>query len=429
MPTNPVKGAYDMSKQEINFTQQTLNQLPAAERGKRVYYYDTRQAGLQIAVTDRGAKSFYVYRKIKGKPTRVFLGAYPDMKIEQARKAAQKTLGKIADNIDPVAEKRAERVKSVALQKVFADYLTARKNLKPYTIYQYERILDVAFEDWLNKPLLSITKDMIAKRHTELGTKRGEHYANGAMRVLRALFNFADGQYEGPQGRSLVPENPVKRLSQTRAWYPNKRRDSVIKPHQLPAWFKAVLDLKATDERGGAGTVADFLLVLLFTGLRLNEAAKLTWEQVDFKAKTLTILDTKNRSDHVLPLSDYLHDLLETRHGRASGAYVFPGEGKAGHLVEPRRQVRKVIEHSGVDFLIHDLRRTFVTVAESLDIPAYALKRLLNHKSTNDVTAGYIVIDAQRLLKPMQDITDYLLSVAEIKPKATVKSISSRRTK
>ena len=108
-----------MSKQTINFTQQTLNRLPPAEPGTRAYFYDTRQAGLQIAVTDRGSKSFYLYRKIKGSPTRILLGPYPGMTIERARKAAQKVLGKLADDIDVVAEKRAERAKSVPLQQVF----------------------------------------------------------------------------------------------------------------------------------------------------------------------------------------------------------------------------------------------------------------------------------------------------------------------
>ncbi len=56
-----------------------------------------------------------------------------------------------------------------------------------------------------------------------------------------------------------------------------------------------------------------------------------------------------------------------------------------------------VIQNSGVRFMIHDLRRTFITIAESLDISAYALKRLLNHKMNNDVTAGHIIIDAERL--------------------------------
>lgn len=61
------------------------------------------------------------------------------------------------------------------------------------------------------------------------------------------------------------------------------------------------------------------------------------------------------------------------------------------------------------------MRRTFITVAESLDISAYALKRLLNHKMSNDVTAGYIIKDAERLRDPMQRITDHLLKLAGVK--------------
>ncbi len=62
-------------------------------------------------------------------------------------------------------------------------------------------------------------------------------------------------------------------------------------------------------------------------------------------------------------------------------------------------------------FLItpHDLRRTFITVAESLDISAYAAKRLVNHKMSGDVTAGYIIADVELLRDPMQKITDHLL--------------------
>ena len=56
-----------------------------------------------------------------------------------------------------------------------------------------------------------------------------------------------------------------------------------------------------------------------------------------------------------------------------------------------------MVNDSGVSFSAHDLRRTFITIAESLDISVYALKRLLNHKMTNDVTAGYIITDVERL--------------------------------
>ena len=77
---------------------------------------------------------------------------------------------------------------------------------------------------------------------------------------------------------------------------------------------------------------------------------------------------------------------------------------------DPNKQMKLVIETSRVTFTPHDLRRTFITVAESLDISAYALKRLANHKMANDVTAGYIIGDAERLRIPMQRITDYLLT-------------------
>ena len=91
--------------------------------------------------------------------------------------------------------------------------------------------MHTAFPDWQNKPLLSITKDKIVNRHTVLGEERGQAYANLSMRLIRALFNFAAGQYEDLQGRSLISENPTKRLSQTRAWYRVDRRQTFIKSH------------------------------------------------------------------------------------------------------------------------------------------------------------------------------------------------------
>ena len=52
---------------------------------------------------------------------------------------------------------------------------------------------------------------------------------------------------------------------------------------------------------------------------------------------------------------------------------------------------------------------------ESLDIPAYALKRMLNHSDGADVTAGYIVASVERLREPMQKVSDYLLRAMKIK--------------
>jgi integrase len=249
---------------------------------------------------------------------------------------------------------------------------------------------------------VKISVSKVAKQHTMLGQEHGEAYANLAMRVLRALFNFAAGKYEDSQGRSLIIDNPVRRLSQTRAWYRVERRQTFIKAHELVPWYEGIQKLENE-------TFRDYLLLIVFTGLRRQEAAKLRRDQVDFKARSLTITDTKNHESHTLPLSDYLLGLLHHRLESTTSDFLFPGPGAGGHIIEPRKQIAKVITTSGIAFTVHDLRRTFITVAESLDIPAYALKRLLNHKMQNDVTAGYIMTHIERLRKPMQQINDFML--------------------
>ncbi len=124
-----------------------------------------------------------------------------------------------------------------------------------------------------------------------------------------------------------------------------------------------------------------------------------------------TITDTKNHEAHTPPLSDYLLDLLHRRLENTASNFGFPGTDAGAYIIEPRKQISKVTASTGISFTVHDLRRTFITVAESFNIPAYALKRSLNHKMQNDVTAGYIIADAEHLRKPMQQITDVLLKL------------------
>ena len=56
----------------------------------------------------------------------------------------------------------------------------------------------------------------------------------------------------------------------------------------------------------------------------------------------------------------------------------------------------------------HDLRRTYVTVAENTDISALALKALVNHSLGDDVTAGYVQMTVDRLRDPAQRVADRL---------------------
>lgn len=74
-------------------------------------------------------------------------------------------------------------------------------------------------------------------------------------------------------------------------------------------------------------------------------------------------------------------------------------------MKELKRAVEAIIKKSDIDFCIHDLRRTFTSIAEQ-EVSYGFLKRLLNHYTGNDVTAGYLVISTEQLRVPMQRITN-----------------------
>ena len=402
----------------MKLTKSAIEKLPTPE-GAPAFHRDDELRGFGVKVSTAGLKSFFLEKRVAGKVKRISIGRFGELTAEQARKEAVKLAGQIATGGDPAAEKKRAKLEAKTLAEVFADYQEARKDLKPRTVADMGNAFKEVYPDWLDKPLTKITPDMVKKRHQKHGEERSEARANLAMRYLRALFNFAQAQYQDDAGKPLVDGNPVKALSQTRAWYRVDRRQTVIKPHELGAWVNAVLALPGVDMR-------DYFMAVLLTGMRREEALKLAWEDVDMAAKTFTLRDPKNHQDHSLPMPDYLFELLARRKAVAASEFVFADS--AGRRISNFRYAQAAVEKaSGVSFCIHDLRRTFATVAESLDIPGYALKRLLNHANGADVTAGYIVANVERLREPMQKITDYVLKSAGLKETAEVISLEQKR--
>ncbi len=382
---------------------------PPLNKGKtdQAFYRDSSIPGFGLRVTSSGGKSFIVEKRIEGKVKRVTLGKYGQLTLEQARDEARRFLDKVKSGTNPVSVKHNKRMENTTLLEAFEDYLQTRKGLKQATVEDYRRSINGPFVHWQNKPLTQITKDMVQLRHKDMG-KRSKARANNAMRVLRAVFNHAIARYEDDYGQQVIMNNPVDRLSQLRAWYKVDGRKSYIRPAQLPDWFAATMQLNNE-------TTRHYLLLLLFTGLRRSEASKLEWRDIDFENRTLTIKETKNHQQHVLPLSDYLYDLLRMRHAAKLQAgkespFVFPSDSERGYLLEPRTAVKRVSDLSGVTFTLHDLRRTFITIAENQQIPGYALKRLLNQKDPYNLASGCAQPEIDRLREPMQKITDFIIS-------------------
>ncbi len=388
------------------------------EKSGQIFYRDSELLGFGLRV-GKSAKVYYAEAKLHGKTVRKSIARHNVVSLDDARSQAKSYLAEISRGKNPHDEEKARKAKLVTLSEVLESYIEARGNLKRSTIQDYRHTFDAYLHDWLNKPAIEISKDMVELKFRKI-SKTSPSQANKTMRNFRAVMNYAIMKYEDSNGDSIFRHNPVIRITQLRAWHRAVRRNTLIKHYDLAPWYQAVMNLSNDSIAPNREVVKDFLLLVLFTGLRRNEAAKLTWNRVDLKDKTIVIKDTKNHTDHTLPLTDFLHDLLTKRKAEAKTKYVFPNETNTGYMTDPKKQIANVIKESGVNFSTHDLRRTFITIAESLDISAYALKRLLNHKMTNDVTAGYIISDVERLRVPMQKITDYIKAQFGIKETALI---------
>lgn len=242
--------------QSVRLTRSVIERAPLPTAGQ-AFLRDAVLKGFALRITAGGAKSFVVEKRIDGRVKRKTLAAFGELTVEQARKEALKFLGQVAQGMNPLAEREHARLRAMSLEGVLEGFLKARRTLKERTVYDYRRLLEGPFNTWRQRPIVTITKDMVAARHRELGEHSGEAYANLAMRFLRSVMNFALANYEDGFGRPLLPENPVLRLTRTRAWYRAERRQTVIKVHQLPAWFRAVEALRSASE-AFPSTVADY---------------------------------------------------------------------------------------------------------------------------------------------------------------------------
>ncbi len=378
-----------------------VESLPFVAKGQKVYT-DCELIGFGIIV-GKNSKTYFAQRFVNGKTVRVTIGRHGIFTSEQARTDARELLVRMARGENPnqtkreiILEEREIASNEITLAQACDAYQEGKKHLSKVSLYRLRRCREQWFDDWMRLPINQITKEMVLKRHAKIGKKHGGTTANNALKLLRAIYNFA------LIINSTLPANPVRTLSQAKSWFKQEVRQSVIRPTQLKSWYDAVMLVESS-------IIRDYLCLLLFTGMRKTEGLSLRWENVDFKEKVITVPDTKNGKPLIIPMSDYVHDLLSSRKKRTSNSkWVFPGTGKTGHLVEPKKAMANIAKKSGVPFMTHDLRRTFITIAESLDISSYALKRLVNHSQGRDVTTGYIVMNVDRLREPMQKVATFI---------------------
>ena len=129
---------------------------------------------------------------------------------------------------------------------------------------------------------------------------------------------------------------------------------------------------------------------------------------------------TKNHRKHVLPMGYWLENFIKGLcEGLKDDDYLLPAGNKSGHIKDHRKIIQEISQESGIDFTLHDLRRTFTTIVDhylTKSFSKYVIKRLLNHSQNDDVTAGYVSFDIEPLREPMQMVEDFILAQAGVTP-------------
>jgi integrase len=111
-----------------------------------------------------------------------------------------------------------------------------------------------------------------------------------------------------------------------------------------------------------------------FAGLRISEAARLDWSDVDLENRQLRIMNSKGGKSRRVPIGPTLLDAL----GPDTGGNVVSGgvPYSTGRLA---RRVREAFKALGIDATFHQLRHRYATIAYEASGDLLAVSRLLGH--------------------------------------------------
>ncbi len=123
------------------------------------------------------------------------------------------------------------------------------------------------------------------------------------------------------------------------------------------------------------------VIVALNTGMRKEEILSLRWKDLDYRIRTISILDTKNGQSREIPMNDIVYRTLMATKKMPDSPWVFcknNGE-RYGNIRKAFEGARK---RAGiVDFRFHALRHTFASHLVMAGVDLRTVQELLGHKS------------------------------------------------
>ena len=310
--------------------------------------------GLQLR-TFAGRKSFYLYYRFSGRQREPKIGDWPvPLSLADARRIAKEWLFKVANGIDPQAERQAARsAPTVAdmCKRYWDEHASSMKSA-----YGIEIVLRLYIEPKLGRERVADLKyDMIKQWHQSIGGVS----SNRALSYLSSMCTFSERWGWRPLGSN--PCRLVKRV-------PEKSRRRYITDDEAVRIEAELEKLEATMPQSVA-----FLYLLIYTGARCGEIAKAKWSDMD--GDVLSLPDSKSGYPRTIHLPEQamralnkLPRIFDTITG----------------IKDPKRCWIVVRTAAGCpDLRMHDLRHNFASDAVTAGLSLAQIGELLGHKNAS----------------------------------------------
>jgi len=364
-------------------TDAAIKRLPIPTTGN-VIVWDDKVIGLGARVTAGGHRAFVLdYRTHAGRRRRYTIGDFPNWSAVGAREEARRLKRLVDGGGDPLAEIEAARG-AATVNDLIERFLTEHVSRKrPHTQYDYRNVLERHLRPALGRLKVAEVAwadlDALHHRITQAGKAT---QANRVMAVASKMFALAIRW-------QMRPDNPVKGVERNS----ERKRKRYLAPTELMRLTDA---LDALEDQ----QAADIFRLCLFTGCRSGEAMAARWDELEIAAGVWSKpgSTTKQRTDHVVPLSAPAKQLLARLRQGTNSPWEFPADSAPGQRATVQKSWRVLCRAAHITGLRgHDLRHSFASPLASSGASLPLIGSLLGH--SNPVTThryAHLFDDPQR---------------------------------